>query len=181
MAVPRDLLARAISFAARAHDGHLRKDGRTPYFAHPVRVMMRASDFGVRDVEVLAAAVLHDTLEDTRTDWDDLAREFTPRVADLVAVLSKDPRLPEARREAAYFAGLHAAEPAAQLCKLCDTLDNLLECNGLSDSGRSRALVRANELLALLDAEFDVTFPGARAALVEAIASVRSAHANSND
>ena len=54
----------AVSFAARKHVGHLRKDNATPYIAHPVRVMtILATVFQVEDPEVLAAAVLHDTIE----------------------------------------------------------------------------------------------------------------------
>ena len=90
-----DLLLAAISFAARAHQGHFRKDGETPYIAHPLRVMAVASLlFGVTDMETLMAAVLHDTIEDTKTDHDDLSQQFGSRVADYVAALSKDKRLP---------------------------------------------------------------------------------------
>src|SRR5436190_896130 len=90
------MLLEAISFAARKHQGQLRKDDRTPYFAHPVRVMMIVRDrWGITDPEVLAAAVLHDTIEDTTTDYDDVVKRFGPRVAQLVALLTKDKRLPE--------------------------------------------------------------------------------------
>ena len=61
-----DLLLDAVSFAARAHQGQFRKDGRTPYASHPTRVcLVMRCVFGVEDPEVLAAAVLHDTIEDT--------------------------------------------------------------------------------------------------------------------
>src|SRR5256885_16211304 len=89
------MLLEAISFAARKPQGQLRKAGRTPYFAHPVRVMMIVRDrWGVTDPEVLAAAVLHDTIEDTTTDYDDVVKRFGPRVAQFVALLTKDKRLP---------------------------------------------------------------------------------------
>ncbi|OYV87741.1 MAG: hypothetical protein B7Z73_09670, partial [Planctomycetia bacterium 21-64-5] len=92
-------LLSAISFAARAHEGQFRKDGETPYIAHPLRVMTVASQlFGVSDLEALMAAVLHDTIEDTRTDHDDLSEQFGTRVADYVAALTKDKRLPEETR-----------------------------------------------------------------------------------
>src|SRR5580704_12405344 len=92
----------AIAFAARAHQGQLRKDGRTPYVSHVFRVSMVLRDlFGVTDHGVLTAAVLHDTLEDTTTDFDDL-REFGDEVAGWVALLSKDKRLPEEQRGEAY-------------------------------------------------------------------------------
>src|SRR5256885_16506317 len=89
------MLLEAISFAARKHQGQLRKDDRTPYFAHPVRVMMIVRDrWGITDPEVLAAAGLHDTIEDTTTDYDDGTKRFGPRVAHPVPLLPKDNRLP---------------------------------------------------------------------------------------
>lgn len=119
------LFQRACAFAARAHDGQLRKDGRTPYISHPFRVAMIVRDvFGCADAEALAAAVLHDTLEDTRTDYDDLCEAFGPAVASMVASLSKDKRLPEPQRERAYDEGLARADWRARLIKLADVYDN---------------------------------------------------------
>jgi diadenosine tetraphosphate (Ap4A) HIT family hydrolase len=119
------LFQRACAFAARAHDGHRRKDGRTPYISHPFRVAMIVRDvFGCTDQETLAAAVLHDTLEDTRTDFDDLAEAFGVGVASLVVSLSKDKRIPEPERERAYDEGLSRADWRARLIKLADVLDN---------------------------------------------------------
>src|SRR5688500_19144302 len=93
---------RAASFAARFHQGQLRKDGTTPYIAHPFRVAMTVRDvFGVDDPIALAAALLHDVIEDTTADYDDLEREFGAEVARVVAALTKDMRLPEAARETA--------------------------------------------------------------------------------
>src|SRR5205823_13691949 len=60
--------------------------------------------FGIRDPKVLAAAVLHDTIEDTTTDYDDLAERFGKDVADWVASLTKDMRRPEDEREEEYRA-----------------------------------------------------------------------------
>jgi guanosine-3',5'-bis(diphosphate) 3'-pyrophosphohydrolase len=148
-------LAEAISFAARAHQGHLRKDGRTPYMAHPMRVMMiLAAEFGVEDRETLAAAVLHDTIEDTRTDHDDLSEQFGPRVADWVAALSKDTRLAEAEREREYLAALAAAPIEVKLCKLGDIYDNLSDCATLEAKGRRRQIDRAKQVLAAFEPLF---------------------------
>src|SRR6266702_1696056 len=88
------LLLEAIAFAARAHQGQLRKDQRTPYVSHVFRVCLIVRQvFGVDDASVLTAAVLHDTIEDTTTDFDDLAERFGATVAGWVAILSKDKRL----------------------------------------------------------------------------------------
>src|SRR5262245_58512747 len=90
-------LLEAVSFAARAHRHQVRKDGQTPYAAHPFRVCLIVRHvFGIDDPEYLTAALLHDTIEDTTTDFDDIQERFGPRVAGSVAALTKDMRLPEA-------------------------------------------------------------------------------------
>ena len=117
----------AASFAARAHRHQLRKDGATPYFAHPVRVAMTiAFVFGFDDEKILAAALLHDTIEDTTTDYDDLLGLFGRDVADFVVAMTKDMRLEEKPREEAYFAQLAAGPWQGRLIKLADSYDNLL-------------------------------------------------------
>jgi guanosine-3',5'-bis(diphosphate) 3'-pyrophosphohydrolase len=114
-------LLEAISFAARAHQGQLRKDGRTPYASHVFRVCLIVRQiFGVDDASVLTAAVLHDTIEDTTTDYDELKDEFGAEVAGWVADLSKDKRLPDEEREKAYEAQLAKAAWQVKICKLAD-------------------------------------------------------------
>lgn len=120
-----NLWQRAATFAATRHRHHLRKDGVTPYIAHPFRVAMIVRDtFGCSDPAVLAAALLHDTIEDTPTDYDDICERFGPEVADLVAAVTKNMILPEAEREAEYDARLAKADWRARLIKLADVLDN---------------------------------------------------------
>lgn len=139
-------LLSAISFAARAHRNHFRKDGETPYLAHPLRVMFILRHlFGVTDLETLTAAMLHDTIEDTTTDHDDLSERFGARVADYVAALSKDKRLPEDRREEQYHESLAAAPAAVQLCKLADVYDNLLDSEGMEPAARRKKIEKARE------------------------------------
>src|SRR5438270_10424969 len=100
----------AIAFAARAHDGQRRKDGRTPYVSHVFRVCLIARHlFGVDDPQVLLAAVLHDTIEDTTTDFDDIEERFGAQVARWVAALSKDKRQQDQGREAEYCKTLSAS------------------------------------------------------------------------
>ena len=165
-------LAEAISFAARAHQGHLRKDRRTPYAAHPTRVMMiLATEFGVDDRETLAAAVLHDTIEDTRTDHDDLSEPFGTRVADWVAALSKDTRLPEDERERQYLAVLAAAPIEVQLVKLGDVYDNLADCATLEAKGRRRQIDRAKQVLATFEPRFPERWRHALQLVAEKIAA----------
>jgi guanosine-3',5'-bis(diphosphate) 3'-pyrophosphohydrolase len=141
-------LSSALSFAARAHQGQLRKDGATPYFAHCARVGFTVlREFGCADEDVLCAAVLHDTIEDTTTDYDDLLADFGSEVARIVASLSKDPRLPEEMRERAYFDHLAGCDWKVRLIKLADALDNLRDSG--SSAVATKARVKAEKALAL--------------------------------
>jgi (p)ppGpp synthase/HD superfamily hydrolase len=126
---------RAISFAARAHEGQRRKDGVTPYAAHPIRVAMTVRTvFGCEDEVALAAACLHDVIEDCDVDFDEIAEEFGEPVARCVAALSKDMRLPESEREPSYDEGLRRADWRAKLIKLGDVYDNF--CDKGSEHGK---------------------------------------------
>jgi (p)ppGpp synthase/HD superfamily hydrolase len=142
----------AVAFTARAHQGQLRKDKQTPYASHPFRVcLVLRHVFGIDDPEALTAAVLHDTIEDTTTDYDDLAEQFGPQVAGWVAALSKDTRLPEEEREQAYRAGLAKADWQVKVCKLGDIFDNLVDSRNLSAERRRHACQRSRAYLGVLD------------------------------
>lgn len=101
--IERALWHEAAAFSARVHRHQVRFDGCTPYAAHPARVAMTvAVVFGVTDPVVLAAAYLHDVIEDCGVDYDEVHETFGPDVADLVAVMSKDMRKIEPERERDY-------------------------------------------------------------------------------
>lgn len=139
-----ELVRKAVGAAARGHAGQLRKDGRTPYAAHPMRVCLALRHlFGVDDPSTLAAAVLHDMLEDTTLDHDDLVAEFGAEVASWVALLSKDKRLPEEERESEYRRALETAPWQVKVIKLADMYDNLADAAEGGDQDRVRAKVRA--------------------------------------
>ena len=139
---------RAAQFAAVHHQGQTRKDGETPYVSHAFRVAMTVRDvFGVDDPAALCAALLHDLLEDTPVDYDDICDEFGKAVADIVAALTKDMRMPEAEREAAYDRELAGAAWQAKLVKLADVYDNT--CDGGLDNITPRRLERAERALEL--------------------------------
>jgi (p)ppGpp synthase/HD superfamily hydrolase len=84
-----DLVARAYERAASAHQGQRRKDDGSPYITHPVAVAGLLHDAGFDD-ELIAAALLHDVVEDTDMDSGDLSERFGERVAELVDALSED-------------------------------------------------------------------------------------------
>ena len=137
-------LLEAIAFAARAHRGQLRKDGQTPYVSHVFRVCFILRDvFGIDDPRALTAAVLHDTIEDTTTDFDDLGERFGEDVAGWVATLSKDKRRVWDEREAVYEKQLAQSPWQVQVCKLADVFDNLMDLDHMPPERRGRGLKNA--------------------------------------
>jgi guanosine-3',5'-bis(diphosphate) 3'-pyrophosphohydrolase len=138
-------LLEAVAFAARAHQGQLRKDGATPYVSHVFRVcLVLRHVFGINDQQALMAAALHDTLEDTNTDFDDLKEHFGEEVAVWVAALSKDKRLPEEQREQAYAAALARTPWQVKACKLADVYDNVMDSLHSEPEKRAHVLKRAH-------------------------------------
>lgn len=122
---------RASDLAARRHQHQLRDNDLTPYIAHPMRVAITLSAvFGVQDERILAAAILHDLIEDTPVDHDEIVQHFDAEIAEWVSAMSKDMRLKHDVREAAYDEQLAAAAWPARLIKLGDVFDNLSDATG---------------------------------------------------
>ncbi len=87
--IDTSLLDRAITFAVKAHQGMERKEKGFPYIVHPMEAVCIVATM-TNDQELLAAAALHDVIEDTDTTADDLKKEFGERVAMLVEAESDD-------------------------------------------------------------------------------------------
>ena len=87
----KDLLNRAIVFAVEKHAGAVRKGTVIPYIVHPLEALAIASSMTDRQ-EVLAAAVLHDVVEDAGVSRSELVDRFGERVAELVMAESEDKR-----------------------------------------------------------------------------------------
>ena len=95
------LLLRALSFAAHKHRDQRRKDAEaSPYINHPIALAeVLTGEGGIDDIEVLAAALLHDTIEDTATTQEELREHFGERIAGMVAEVTDDKDLPKAERK----------------------------------------------------------------------------------
>jgi GTP diphosphokinase / guanosine-3',5'-bis(diphosphate) 3'-diphosphatase len=117
----------ATAFAARKHRDQRRKDQEaSPYINHPIALAdVLANEAGVRDVIVLIAALLHDTIEDTSTTAEELKNRFGAAVAVIVVQVTDDKSLPRAERKRLQV--LHAASISdqAKLVKLADKICNL--------------------------------------------------------
>ena len=124
-----DVVSRAYRMAAKAHQGQLRRSGE-PYIVHPMAVARIVADLGLDEVTI-AAALLHDAVEDTRIELDDLQRAFGPEVATIVDGVTKLDRLRFDSREAAQAASFRkmlvamAKDIRVLIIKLCDRLHNL--------------------------------------------------------
>ena len=86
-----ELVTRAIIFAAQAHDGMRRKMSDAPYILHPMEAAAIVGSLTEKQ-EVIAAAALHDVIEDTPVTFEEVAKQFGPRVAALVWSESEDKR-----------------------------------------------------------------------------------------
>jgi len=138
------LLLRALAFAARKHRHQRRKDARgLPYINHPIALAnVLYSEGGISDIQVLCAAILHDTLEDTSTTRAELAEHFGEKIRDIVIELTDDKRL--SRRERKRLQIEHAAQlsPSARLVKLADKICNLRDVLASPPVGWSRSRKR---------------------------------------
>jgi guanosine-3',5'-bis(diphosphate) 3'-pyrophosphohydrolase len=134
-------LEKAESFAKEKHL-KMTKDGIMPYSSHLASVVSRLKSMGIVNEDVLCAAWLHDTMEDTKTSFDDIFEQFGRDIAILVSSLSKDVKLPKKERESQYIKQLKSAPFEAKLIKLCDIAANLsdLKNSDLSKTKRFKAV-----------------------------------------
>jgi (p)ppGpp synthase/HD superfamily hydrolase len=95
----------------------------------------------------MTAALLHDTIEDTTTDFDDLAETFDNDIATWVAALSKDKRRFYDAREEAYCHELANAPWQVQVCKLADVFDNLMDSRTMAAPQQARTVQNARRYL----------------------------------
>ena len=86
-----DIFEKALLFAADAHRGMIRKAEKLPFIMHPMEVAVIAATMS-RDPELLAAALLHDTVEDTPVTMEEILGSFGERVAGLVASETENKR-----------------------------------------------------------------------------------------
>lgn len=120
-------LLQAISFAAKKHKTQKRKgaDGE-PYINHPLEVLNLLANVGnVQDYDILIAAVLHDTIEDTETTEEEIAELFGENICQMVLELTDDKSLPKAVRKQLQIEHAPHISTGAQQIKLCDKISNI--------------------------------------------------------
>ncbi len=120
----------ALLYAEERHAGQRRKVDGAPFIEHPLEVAWLLYRAGATD-HVIAAGVLHDTIEKTGADIAELRRRFGTRTAALVAAVSEDSRIPTyARRKAALRAQVAAAGPEALMVFAADKVSKVRELSG---------------------------------------------------
>ena len=121
------LVTRAADFAARRHAAQHRKGStREPYVNHLAEVAsLLAETAREPDAALVAAGWLHDTLEDTPTDREELERQFGPAVADLVAEVTDDKSLPTPERKRRQVETAPRKSAGARAIKVADKTSNL--------------------------------------------------------
>lgn len=120
-------LFEALAFAAHKHRTQRRKDAaRTPYINHPIALARTLTvEGGVSDTRTLLAAILHDTVEDTDTTFEEIGALFGKKVADVVREVTDDTSLPKPERKRLQIEHAPGLSKRATLVKLADKTSNL--------------------------------------------------------
>jgi guanosine-3',5'-bis(diphosphate) 3'-pyrophosphohydrolase len=121
------LLLRAFRFAADKHRNQRRRDSaKSPYINHPIEVVQLLWEVGgVRDINVVLAAILHDTIEDTDTRSEEIGDKFGMEVLSLVLEVTDDKSLPKGERKRLQIETAPHKSHGAKLIKLADKSCNV--------------------------------------------------------
>ena len=127
MLPPLRLVSEAAELAAHRHNGMARKGrGSEPYINHLAEVanLIAAATDGA-DAELVAAAWLHDSIEDTEATREELAQKFSERVASLVVECTDDMSLPKSERRRLQVVNAFHKSAGAKLIKIADKISNI--------------------------------------------------------
>jgi guanosine-3',5'-bis(diphosphate) 3'-pyrophosphohydrolase len=138
MATHMELVLQAAAFAAEKHRNGRRKDAEaSPYINHPIQLAYILVQADVEDPIVLAAALLHDTIEDTNTTHDELEIVFGHEIANIVVECSDDKTQGKLERKQAQVDKAARISTRAKLVKLADKIANVSDIDGAPPAGWS--------------------------------------------
>ena len=121
-----NLILKATEFSALKHRNQKRKDGKTPYVIHPISVAMILSGIGgIDDEEILSAALLHDTIEDTDATADEIDQVFGSRIRSIVEELTDNKELSYSERKQFQIDHAPSLSKEATLVKIADKISNV--------------------------------------------------------
>jgi guanosine-3',5'-bis(diphosphate) 3'-pyrophosphohydrolase len=122
------LLFRALAFSAEKHTKQRRKDiDKTPYINHPISLANILAQRWVIDENVLCAAILHDTIEDTETTVDELQEHFGEKITSIVLEVTDDKSLEKSVRKQKQVEHAATISHEAKLVKLADKIANITD------------------------------------------------------
>ena len=126
-----------LAFSASKHRDQRRKDVEaSPYINHPIALVdVLVNEGGILNWDVLCAALLHDTIEDTQTTSEELTKAFGKNVASIVLEVTDDKALPKAERKLQQVAHAPHFSHEAKLVKLADKICNLRDILASPPSG----------------------------------------------
>jgi len=141
------LILKALRFSAEKHNDQRRKDSRSsPYINHPILVAeILWTVGGVRDLTLLVASLLHDTIEDTATTPDEIRENFGEDVLALVLEVTDDKSLPKQMRKQLQVEHAPHKSHNAKLLKLADKISNIQDI--ISTPPKGWSLERKREYL----------------------------------
>lgn len=142
-----DKILNAVSFAAEKHKSQRRKGTESaPYINHPIAVAKLITNIGkVYDLDVIQAAILHDTIEDTETTQEELIGLFGKDVTAYVIEMTDDKTIPKSDRKRLQILNAPHKSPGAKLIKICDKICNITDVT--NDPPTHWDLNRRNEYL----------------------------------
>ncbi len=154
------LILKAYETAERAHQGQVRRSGE-PFISHPLAVATVLAGLGMDDI-TLAAALLHDSVEDTTLSVADLETDFGPVVAQIVDGVTKLERVSFDSRAAAQAATMRkmlvamAKDPRVLLIKLGDRLHNMRTLAAMPEASQKRSAQETLDIYAPLAHRFGI-------------------------
>jgi len=141
-----------MAYADALHDGQRRRVDDAPFILHPLEVASLLHEVGGCD-ELVAAGVLHDTIEKTTASASDLRKRFGRRVAELVLAVTEDKRIKDyAKRKAALREQVARADDEALMLFAADKLAKARELRGRAAPPPRRRLTHYRQSLKLLEA-----------------------------
>jgi guanosine-3',5'-bis(diphosphate) 3'-pyrophosphohydrolase len=171
------IVEKADQLAERAHEGQTRKESGAPYITHPRAVAQMLKMHGFCD-ETVAAALVHDVVEDTPLTLEDVRRELGEKVAQLVEAVTYDDTLSWEDKRSKYIEAVRQASPDAKAISVADKIHNAqsfiagYKAQGKDmwknfNKGRDKKLWFEEEMLAMLRESWQHPLVEEYAALVE--------------
>ncbi len=121
----KNKLTLSKQYAIKQHKSQYRKNNKTPYWYHLRDVVNNLEIMGIKDESILCAGWLHDSIEDTSFDFDDVSKLFGEKIAQIVSDLTKETRLPKNQQEKNYLLQLSNSSWQAKVVKFADILANI--------------------------------------------------------